>query len=81
MHNEHWISLRDVRIGSMPLLSVCQDGYSLSETPVLGFDNSEVLARINECNPLTSIDGSFKSEILKTVFNIGIKKTDEKPCG
>jgi len=79
MHNEHEISLRDVRIGSMPLLSVCQDGYSLSGTPVLGFDNSEVLARINECNPLTSIDGSFKSEILKTVFNIGLKKTDEKP--
>jgi hypothetical protein len=80
MHNEHGISLRDVRIGAYTsLLSVCQDGYSLSKTPVPGFDNSEVLAQINECQPLTSIDGSFKSEILNTVFNIGLKKTDEKP--
>jgi hypothetical protein len=46
---------------------------------VLGFDNSEVLARINECHPLTSTDGSYKSEILTTVFNIGLKKLNESP--
>jgi len=80
MHNEHGISLRDIRIGAYTsLLSVCQDGYSLSKTPVPGFDNSEVLAQINECQPLISIDGSFKSEILKTVFNIGLNKTDDSP--
>jgi hypothetical protein len=80
MYNEHGVPLRDVRIGAYTsLLSVCQDGYSLSVTPVPGFDSSEVLARINECHPLTSIDGSFKSEILKTVFSIGLKKADEKP--
>jgi hypothetical protein len=79
MYNEHGISLVDIRIGSMPVLSVCEDGYSLSKTPVLGFDNSEVLARLNDFHPLISIDGSFKSEVLKTVFNIGLKETDEKP--
>ena len=61
------------------LLAVCQDGYSLGETPVPGFDYSEVLARVNERQPLTSIDGSNESEILKTVFNIGLRKPDEKP--
>jgi len=80
MHDEHVISLRGAGVGLYTsLLSVCQDGYSLSETPVAGFEGSEVLARINECNPLTSVDGTFKSEILKTVFNIGLRKTDEKP--
>jgi hypothetical protein len=80
MYDKHGNSLRDAGVGLYAsLLSVCQDGYSLSETPVPGFDGSEVLARVNECNPLTSIDGSFKSEILKTVFNIGLKKTAEKP--
>jgi hypothetical protein len=80
MMDKHRISLRDVGVGLYASqLSVCQDGYSLSETPVLGFDSSEVLARINECNPLTSTDGSFKSEILKTVFNVGLKKTEEGP--
>ena len=80
MHDEDVISLKGVGVGLYAsLLSVCQDGYSLSETPVPGFDGSEVLARINESNPLTSSDGSFKSEILKTVFNIGLKKTDEEP--
>jgi hypothetical protein len=80
MHDKHETSLRDGGVGLyVSLLSVCQDGYSLSESPVPGFDGSEVLARVNECNPLTSSDGSFKSEILKTVFNIGLRKTDEKP--
>ena len=82
MYKENGVHLRDVRIGAYTsLLSICQDGYSLSGTPVLGFDNSEVLARINECHPLTSTDGSYKSEILTTVFNIGLKKLDvnERP--
>jgi hypothetical protein len=51
-------------------LSVCPDGYSLSGTPVPGIDTGEVLARINKSQPLTSSDGSFESEIMKTVFNI-----------
>ena len=80
MHEEHVISLKGVGVGLYAsLLSVCQDGYSLSHTPVPGFEESEVLARINESNPLTSVDGSFKSEILKTVFNIGLRKVGEEP--
>ena len=80
MKDEHKISLKDINIGAYSsLLSICQDGYSLSKTPVKGFDNSELLARINESQPLTSIDGSFKSDVLKTVFNIGLKKADDKP--
>jgi hypothetical protein len=79
MHKENGTHLTDVSIDVYTSLSVCQDGYSLSGTPVLGFDNSEVLARINECHPLTSTDGSYKSEILTTVFNIGLKKLDERP--
>jgi hypothetical protein len=79
MYSENGVPLKDVKIGAyMSLLNVCQDGYSLSGTPVLGFDNSEVLARINECHPLTSTDGSYKSEILTTVFNIGLKKLNER---
>jgi len=79
MYKGNGVHLRDVRIGAYTSLSVCQDGYSLSRTPVLGFDNSEVLARVNECQPLTSTDGSYQSEILTTVFNIGLKKPGEKP--
>jgi hypothetical protein len=79
MRKENGAPLTDVRIGVYTSLSVCRDGYSLSGTPVLGFDNSEVLARINECHPLTSTDGSYKSEILTTVFNIGLKKLNESP--
>ena len=80
MHEEHMVSLSGVGVGSYTsLLNVCQDGYAVSRAPVPGFDVSEVLARINECNPLTSTDGSFKSEILKTVFNSGLRKTDEEP--
>jgi hypothetical protein len=80
MHQEHVTSLRGVGIGLYAsMLSVCQDGYSLSQTPVPGFEESEVLARINESNPLTSTDGSFKSEIMKTIFNIGLRKIDEEP--
>jgi hypothetical protein len=78
MYKESGVHLRDIKIGAYTSLSVCQDGYSLSETPVLGFDNSEVLARINERHPLTSADGSYKSEILTTVFNIGLKKLNER---
>ena len=56
MHEEHVISLRGVGVALYAsLLSVCQDGYSLSQTPVPGFEESEVLARINESDPLTSI--------------------------
>jgi hypothetical protein len=80
MQNEYGISLRDIKIGSYTSsLSVCQDGYSLSGTPVPGFDTSEILARVNECQPLTSADGMFESEILKTVFNIGLKRAEVKP--
>ena len=80
MQNEYGISLRDIKIGSYTSsLSVCQDGYSLSGTPVPGFDTSEILARVNECHPLSSIDGSYQSEILKTVFNIGLKRAEAKP--
>ena len=80
MKSEQKISLKDINIGAYSsLLSVCRDGYSFSKTPVKGFDNSEILARINEYQPLTSIDGSFKSEVMKTVFNIGLKKADGKP--
>ena len=61
------------------LMTVCQNGYSLSEAPVLGFDYSEVLARVNERQSLTSLDGSSESDILRTIFNIGLKKTAEKP--
>jgi len=80
MNSRHEISLRDVRIAAYTsVLSVCQDGYSLSSSPVPGFDTSEVLAKINECQPLTSTDGSYQSEILKSVFNIGLKMTEAKP--
>jgi hypothetical protein len=79
MYSEPGLSLKDARIGAYTSwLNICQDGYSLSKTPVPGFDSSQVLARINRSQPLTSTDGSFKSEILKTLFNIGLKKTDEK---
>jgi hypothetical protein len=80
MHSRHEISLRDVRIAAYTsVLNVCQDGYSLSSSPVPGFDTSEILARINECQPLTSTDGSYQSEILKSVFNIGLKRAEAKP--
>ena len=73
-------AMRDSNIGAYSsLLSVCQHGYSLSKTLVPGFDDSEVLARVNQSQPLTSLDGSFKSEVLKTVFNIGLKKAEGKP--
>src|SRR4030042_2578642 len=80
MRKDYRISLRDTKIGScMCLLSICRDGYSLSSSPVPGFDDSEVLARINECQPLSSTDGSYHSEILKSVFNIGLKREGTKP--
>jgi hypothetical protein len=80
MANEYSISLIDVKIGSYTyMLSICRDGYSLSSSPVPGFDHSEVLARVNECQPLTSTDGSYQSEILKSVFNIGLKRAGANP--
>jgi hypothetical protein len=80
MRKEYGISSGAIKIGSYTsLLSVCRDGYSLSSSPVPGFDTSEVLARINECQPLTSTDGSYQSEILKSVFNIGLKRAETKP--
>lgn len=78
--SEQKMSLKDINTGGCIFqLSICQDGYSFSETPVKGFDNSEILARINKYQPLTSIDGSFNSDILKTVFNIDLKKADGSP--
>ncbi len=72
--------LRDVKIGQyLSWSSVCQDGYSFSNTPVPGFDDGEVLARINEFQPLISTDGSYQNEILKSVFNIGLRKAEVKP--
>ena len=80
MNDEHSLHLRDIKIGShISLLSVCRDGYSFSSSPVPGFDTSEVLARVNECQPLTSKDGSYQNEILKSVFNIGLKREGAKP--
>jgi hypothetical protein len=74
------ISINNLKIGSYySLLNVCQDGYSTSNTPVSGFDNSEILARVNESYPLISTDGNYHNEILKSVFNIGIKKAESKP--
>ncbi len=79
MRNEFGISLVDIKIGSFKsVLRVCRDGYSLSSSPVPGFDISEVLARVNCCQPLTSTDGSYESETLKSVFNIGLKKAEAK---
>jgi hypothetical protein len=80
MDKEYGLSLRDIKIGSyVSSLSVCRDGYSLSSSPVAGIDTGEVLSRINECQPLTSTDGSYQSEILKSVFNIGLKREGAKP--
>jgi hypothetical protein len=80
MSNAQAISLNGIKIGQYSsFTSVCQDGYSLSNTPVPGFDNSEVLAKVNECQPLTSTSGSYQNEILKSVFNIGLKRTEAKP--
>jgi hypothetical protein len=73
------ISLSTIKIGPYnSVLSVCRDGYSFSDSPVPGFNTSEVLAKVNECQPLTSTNGSYQSEILKSVFNIGLKKADAK---
>ena len=51
----------------------------MSNTLVPGFDNSQVLAKINEFQPLISADGNYQNEILKTAFNIGLKKMETKP--
>jgi hypothetical protein len=74
------VFLNGIKIGLYgSLASVCQDGYSISSTPVPGFDNSEVLARVNECQPLISTDGKYQNEMLKSVFNIGLKNHEVKP--
>ncbi len=80
MRGELGISLTDVKVGEYTSWrNVCQDGYSLSKTPVNSFETGEVLAKVNEHHPLTSTGGTFYSEILKTVFNIGLEKADEAP--
>ncbi|MCJ7515838.1 MAG: hypothetical protein MUO89_07745 [Dehalococcoidia bacterium] len=80
MPEEYVISIRSIKIGSnSSVLSVCRDGYSLSSSPVPGIETSEVLARVNEFQPLTSTDGSYQNEILKSVFNIGLKRSEVKP--
>ena len=72
--------LDNIRIGSyLSHANICQDGYSVSKSPVPGFDNSEVLARLNECQPLISSDGNYHNEILKSVFNIGLRNVDTSP--
>jgi len=80
MPNLNQITLRYVKVGPYSSwFSICQDGYSLNNAPVPGIDNSEVLARINEFQPLISADGNYQNEILKNVFNIGLKKAEAKP--
>jgi hypothetical protein len=80
MSHEFVISLKEIKIGSYTsVLSVCRDGYSLSSSPVPGIETSEVLARVNECQPLTSTDGTYQNEILRSVFNIGLKSADSNP--
>ncbi|UCH50470.1 MAG: hypothetical protein JSV54_05475, partial [Chloroflexota bacterium] len=80
MKSEQKAALKEIGIGAYSsMLSICQDGHSFSKTPVKGIDNSEILARINEYQPLTSMDGSFKSEVMKTVFNVGLKKLGGEP--
>lgn len=80
MDKAYGLSLKDIKIGSyFSSLSVCRDGYYLSGSPVPGIDTGELLSRINECQQLTSTDGSYQSEILKSVFNIGLKETETNP--
>ena len=74
------IKLDDIRIGPYSsFLYICQDGYSVNKSPVPGLDNSQVLAKLNECQPLISPDGNYHNEILKTVFNIGLKNAEARP--
>jgi len=80
MPEEYGISTKGIKIGSYSsVLSLCPDGYSLSSSPVPGIETSEVLARVNKFQPLTSTDGSYQNEILKSVFNIGLKTSEVKP--
>ena len=80
MSEEYGISIKGIKIGSYSsVLSLCPDGYSLSSSPVPGIETSEVLARINKFQPLTSTDGNYQNEILKSVFNIGLKTSEVKP--
>jgi hypothetical protein len=80
MSEEYRISTKGMKIGSYSsVLSRCPDGYSLSSSPVPGIETSEVMARINKFQPLTSTDGSYQNEILKSVFNIGLKTSEVKP--
>jgi hypothetical protein len=73
------IKLDNIRIGSYSSSQyTCQDGYSINTRPVLGFDNSEVLAKLNAYQPLISADGNYHNEILKTVFNIGLKNAEAR---
>jgi hypothetical protein len=80
MNKEREICLSGIKIGPYSsFTSVCHDGYSFSNNPVPGFDDSEVLARINECQPLISTGGNYQNELLKNVFNIGLKRIKSKP--
>jgi len=80
MNKPFVLAFKEIIIGPcLSLQSVCRDGYSVSNGPVAGFDNSEVLARLNEPQPLISADGNYQNEILKSVFNIGLKTTTAKP--
>ena len=74
------LAFKEIEIGPcLSLQSVCQDGYSVSQSPVAGLDTSEVLSRLNKHQPLISADGNYQNEILKSVFNIGLKTTKAKP--
>jgi hypothetical protein len=76
MPDKDIVSFRGIKIGSYSSVpSICRDGYSLSSSPVPDIETSEVLARVNEYHPLISTDGSYQSEILKNIFNIGLKRS------
>jgi hypothetical protein len=80
MSEEYGISVKGIKIVSYSsILSLCPDGYSLSSSPVPGIETSEVLARVNKFQPLMSTDGSYQNEILKSIFNIGLKPSEVKP--
>ena len=73
-------TLSNIRIGSyISYANVCQDGYSTSKSPVPGFDTSEILSKLNQCQPLMSTDGYYHNELLRNVFNIGLKRVETVP--
>ena len=73
-------TLSNIRIGSyLSYANVCLDGYSISKSPVPGFDTSEILAKLNQCQPLMSADGHYHNEMLRNVFNIGLRRVETSP--